>query len=364
MDRMRFIIVGSGWRSLYFVRIVKALPERFELCAMLCRTQEKAAKMAAEYGIHTTTSIDECVSLNPDFVVVVVTKTMGHEVAMQWMDLGFCVLLETPAGLDLQALNETWKRHEKGQKIVICEQYNQYPQLHALIQVANSGLLGNRHCLNISIAHEYHGASIMRELLDVPTNEQFTLTAKTYEFPTTQTLTRYDDFKDGRIANKKRTIATFEFENGKVAVYDFDSEQYRSPIRKNTVKLQGTRGEIIDEKVYYLDAKNDGVVSEITISDRLVETPYDNPNLKLVREVMDVSFEGKSVYSPVFGPCGLAQDETAIATIMQGTYRYAKGQAGSPYPLEKALQDAYIMILMQKADQSGEKVKSERQIWN
>ncbi|MBP5756050.1 MAG: hypothetical protein J6W39_00540 [Spirochaetales bacterium] len=41
MDKTRFIIVGSGWRSLYYVRIAKALPDRFELCAMLCRTEER-----------------------------------------------------------------------------------------------------------------------------------------------------------------------------------------------------------------------------------------------------------------------------------------------------------------------------------
>ena len=40
MEKYRFIIVGSGWRSLYFVRIAKALEDKFELCAMLCRTEE------------------------------------------------------------------------------------------------------------------------------------------------------------------------------------------------------------------------------------------------------------------------------------------------------------------------------------
>ena len=35
MKKTSFAIVGSGWRSLYFVRIAKALPERFELRAML-----------------------------------------------------------------------------------------------------------------------------------------------------------------------------------------------------------------------------------------------------------------------------------------------------------------------------------------
>lgn len=44
MAKLRFIVVGSGWRSLFYWRIAQALPERFELCAMLCRTEEKAEK--------------------------------------------------------------------------------------------------------------------------------------------------------------------------------------------------------------------------------------------------------------------------------------------------------------------------------
>ena len=105
MGKTRFIIVGSGWRSLYYVRIAKALPEHFELCAMLCRTEEKASLMAIENGIHTTTSEEECISMKPDVVVVVVNKASIAEVAIHWLNLGFCVLSETPAALDIATLS-------------------------------------------------------------------------------------------------------------------------------------------------------------------------------------------------------------------------------------------------------------------
>ena len=48
-----------------------------------------------------------------------------------------------------------------------------------------------------------------------------------------------------------------------MAWYDFDSEQYRSPIRKNTLKVQGVRGELIDDCVYYLDENNEGQTGRI-----------------------------------------------------------------------------------------------------
>lgn len=41
MGKYHFIIIGSGWRSLYYVRIAKAMPDILCLDAMYCRTQEK-----------------------------------------------------------------------------------------------------------------------------------------------------------------------------------------------------------------------------------------------------------------------------------------------------------------------------------
>ncbi|MBP5163790.1 MAG: Gfo/Idh/MocA family oxidoreductase, partial [Spirochaetales bacterium] len=114
MEKIRFIIVGSGWRSLYYVRIAKALPERFELCAMLCRTDEKAKKMSLENDIYATTSETECILMKPDVVVVVVNKPSISDVAMHWLDLGFCVLSETPAALEVENLEKLWERHFGG----------------------------------------------------------------------------------------------------------------------------------------------------------------------------------------------------------------------------------------------------------
>lgn len=361
MDKTRFIIVGSGWRSLYYVRIAKALPDRFQLCAMLCRTEEKAQKMAKENGIYTTTSEEECMAMKPDFVVVVVNKASIAEVSLHWLEAGFCVLSETPAALDVKTLERLWSFRDK---LVVNEQYRQYPIYSAMLKVADSGILGGKSCMNISLAHEYHGASLMRAFLDIKQSEQFSVSAKTYEFPTTETLTRHDLFLDGRVALKKRTVATFTFESGKVAFYDFDAEQYRSPIRKNTLRLQGVRGEIIDNTVHYLDDSNRGKTSDIVVSSRSVETEYENPNLCVVDEVTGIEFEGALVYDPPFGLCRLAQDETAMATMMEGTAIFAKGIGPSPYPLEDALQDAYTMILMQISLETGKEIKSEKQIWN
>jgi predicted dehydrogenase len=362
MGKYHFIIIGSGWRSLYYVRIAKAMPDILRLDAMYCRTQEKADKMAEEFSIHTTTSIEECVGYKPDFAVVAVNKTSICDVSIEWMDRGITVLSETPAALDMDSLKKLYRYHmsddKTDKKQVVAEQYREYPYNKARINLVNSGVLGDISCLNISIAHEYHGFSLIRAYLGIKPDENYTVSGKIYEFPTTQTLTRYDKFTDGRIAPKKRCVAVFEFESGKVAWYDFDSEQYRSPIRKNMIKVQGVRGELINNELYYLDENNLGRKETIVTDINKVMTGNGNPNLAQVNEIKKIAFGDKILYEPVWGLRGLSEDETAIATLMCKTAEYSRGQALPPYSLENALADAYAAILLDEAVRTSNKVSS------
>lgn len=362
MGKYHFIIIGSGWRSLYYVRIAKAMPDILRLDAMYCRTQEKADKMAEEFGIHTTTSIEECVGYKPDFAVVAVNKTSICDVSIEWMDRGITVLSETPAALDMDSLKKLYRYHMPDDKTykkqVVAEQYREYPYNKARIKLVNSGVLGDISCLNISLAHEYHGFSLIRAYLGIKPDENYTVSGKIYEFSTTQTLTRYDKFTDGRTAPKKRCVAAFEFESGKVAWYDFDSEQYRSPIRKNMIKVQGVRGELINNELYYLDENNVGRKETIVTDINKVMTGNGNPNLAQVNEIKKIAFGDKILYEPVWGLRGLSEDETAIATLMCKTAEYSRGQALPPYSLENALADAYAAILLDEAVRTSNKVSS------
>ena len=167
----------------------------------------------------------------------------------------------------------------------------------------------------------------------------------THAFPTTETRTRYEEFRDGRVAEKKRRMSLFEFENGKVALYDFDSEQYRSPIRRNTLKIQGVRGEVIDGRVYYLDGDNAGREGELR------------------RESGKISFGDRVLLQVPYSDRGLSDDEIAIATLMRETGDYAGGLAPSPYPLQEALQDAYMALKMQEAEDAKASVTSGKESW-
>ena len=166
MAKLRFIVVGSGWRSLFYWRIAQALPERFELCAMLCRTEEKAEKMHREYGVPVSTSAEQCAALHPDLVVVAVNKASIAAVSTEWLARGFAVLCETPAALEEDALRALWQLHQQGAKLQVAEQYWLYPTLAKRLAAVRSGALGTPQFARLSVAHGYHAVSLARLFLN------------------------------------------------------------------------------------------------------------------------------------------------------------------------------------------------------
>lgn len=344
------MIIGSGWRAMYYVRIAKALPEKFELCGMFCRTAEKAERIASENNIHTTTSVEECMSYQPDFVVVAVNKTSIYMVTKEWLEKGFTVLCETPPSLKLEELQDLWEMHERGSKLQVAEQYSLYPTYEATLDVLNKKILGVPYNVTISAIHDYHAASIIRKILQTGF-ENVTIYGKKHIFPVTETLTRYEKLFDGRVADKERVRLTFEFENGKVAFYDFSSIQYRSTIRCTYMNVQGSRGEMVNETFRYLDNENVPHMANLKIN------KYESGQIESIK------FEEEGIYQCPYCDCGLSEDETAIADLMSGMEEYNRTKT-EVYPLADALQDAYITIIMQQAlANPNQDITSNTQKW-
>ena len=319
---IRFAVIGSGWRSLFYVRIARALPDMFELTALLFRGQEKADRIQKEYGIHTTTSEDEVIVSKPDFVVSAVNKSSMSDVVRYWAAKGIPVLSETPAGLDIDTLKAIRQDVENGARIQVAEQYFLYPSIKAVIDECKSGTIGEPVSLTISAMHDYHAASVIRRMLDTGL-EDVTVTGKTFSMKVTDTRTRYEVLTEGRVVEKEEKHLIMEYADGKTAFYDFMSDQYRSPIRNRYINLRGTRGEIINDTVYYLDKDNLATCKKLDI-----KNPY--------------------------GYAGLSEDEAAITGILLGMKEYVdKGK--EVYPMNEALYDAYMGILMCEAGKPGYK---------
>ena len=352
-EMIRFGIIGSGWRAKYYIRIAKKISERFEVAAVVCRRPEKAEQITREFGVPAVLSPQECMDRKPDFVVVAVDKPHVAQVAAEWLGYGFAVLAETPAATDRETLENLKELERQHAKLVFAEQYRFVPENAAVLKLIDSGLIGTPQSLYLSLAHEYHAASLMRAFLQQSVRSSFTVRAKEWIFPTAETLSRYERFIDGRTADKKRTAALFDYADGTFCLYDFDAEQYRSLIRGTHMRITGSRGEICGNTVRWLDENNTPHCEILKTETRIVKTGDPNPNFESIEEAVSVSLGQKQLYEPEFGLCGLSRDDAAIAHMLGMMKDYAEGRGNPPYPLKEAIADAYTAILLREAAAEG-----------
>ena len=217
MKPIRYAVIGSGWRAEFYARIAQKLPDQFNLCMLLCRTEEKAARLRQELAVPTSTREEDVISSRPDFLVSAVSKVNMTDTVIYWMKKGFPVLSETPAGLDFSRLEELWALTQKsGCRMQVAEQYWLYPSWDAKIRLLQSGILGDPVSVHLSAMHDYHAASMIRHLLGTGL-EEVQLTGKTFSLPVTDTRTRYAVLTDGAISQKDERHVILEYESRKTA---------------------------------------------------------------------------------------------------------------------------------------------------
>lgn len=334
-----------------FGRVATTYPKLFRALS-LCRSDEKAALMTAHTGVKATTSIDECRTFHPDFVVVAVDRSHVFEVTEEWVNRGYPVLTETPIADDMQKLQKIWRMVMQGAKITCCEQYHRYPILHAGLKALKEGLIGEPSSMYISLVHDYHAASLIWSSLGIRPGATYTLLGKRQTNTVTETDSRYGAIRDGRETESERDMVLISFENGKEAVYDFNPIQYRSYIRSRHMIIRGTRGEWSDTIVSYLDEANEPhrryLLPEIDERYRMLDT----------QALRDKRRNWLFELAP-----DTVQDEYAIASILLDMGQYISG-GPAPYSVQQALDDALFWIMKERAVQEpGSEIHVGRRPW-
>lgn len=333
---LSYLIVGSGYRAEYFARIAVKHPDLFR-AKFLCRSAEKAALVTAHTGVAATTELDAALAFRPDFVVVAVDWGHVGDVTEEWALRGFPVVAETPVGSTEEKLKRLWAlQEEKGAKIVCSEQYHRHPVLAEGFAQVRAGVIGEPISAYLSLAHDYHGMSLIRRML-LTEGEDYTLRAERRTADVVATDSRYGAIRDGSLAAEERTIAHIAFDSGKTAVYDFAPLQYRTFIRSRHLSVRGERGEWSDRIILYADGNGQPrrtfLMPEIPEKYRRL----DNQALRDIRK----TFTGELFLDT-------EEDEYAIATLLLDMEDYIGG-GPSPYPLREALDDAWFCLMLSEA---------------
>jgi hypothetical protein len=353
--RIDFAIIGSGWRSEFFLRIARELPDRFRVVGLVTRSDATGRAIHSGWGIPTFPTIDQLVEhTTPKFAVVSVPRQVAPEAITRLAGHGIPVLTETPPGSDVEATLPLHRLVADGAIIQVAEQYHLSPLLSAQLAIARSGKLGQVSQVMVAQCHDYHGVSIIRRALGVGFADA-RITASVFRSPLVVGPGRSGDPDHETVVEANQVTARFEF-GDQLGVYDFASEQYFSWIRANRLLIRGDRGEINDLEVRYLQDFRTPMFQTI----RRVDTG-EGGNLE-GRFLRGLIAGDEWVYHNPFIPGRLSDDELAIAECLARMSAHVDG--GPPfYSLAEASQDHYLQLLMQQAVTTGEVVTSTPQPW-
>ena len=348
---IRFAIVGTGWRSHFFLRIASACPDRFEVTALVSRTPEKKEEFHKRYGVTLVPSLDDAIATNPLFILTSLPMAVNPAMLHQLADRNMPVLSERAPGKTLEHLTELSARVNKGAKIQITEQYFLQPHHAARIAFAHCGKLGRVSQAQIAADG---GLGLLRKYLAV-SFENPTITATSFRSQLMKFNKRLEPSAGANLVGSGQTIAWLDF-GDRFGVFDFDYEQYGSLIRNQRVLVRGERGELIDHHASYLRDDLIHIEVDFTRHRAGLDGNLEGNYLK------GYQADGEWVYRNPMAPAALSDEEIAIGDCLLRMANYLGG--GPPlYSLEDACQDWYLNLLIRQAQESGQPVTAETQAW-
>jgi len=355
MKAIEYAIVGGGWRAEFYLRIARALPERFTIVGMVVRDAGKGQAMEKAWGLPTYRTVDELMRAHkPLFVVTSVSWDANPPLLQELAARGIPALSETPPAPDVARMAQLCGLAKQGARIQVAEQYIYQPHHAARLAFAKSGLLGTVSQAQVSACHGYHGTSLIRHFLGIG-YENVRITARSFRSPLVAGPDRKGPPTEERITSSSQTIAWLDF-GDRLGVFDFTGDQYFSWVRGQRLLVRGERGEINNHEASYLA----DYATPMEVAFRRMEAGA-NGNLEGLYLKGIVAGE-RWVYRNPFAPGRLTDDEIAIATSLAGMAAYVEG-GPEVYPLAEACQDHYLNLLIAQAAESGGVVESSTQCW-
>ena len=356
MSRIRFGLVGAGWRAEFYLRIAAAAPEFFEMPAVVVRNPEKAKAFAEQWQSPVFATTDEMLAGGDlHFVVTSVPWAPNPGIVKELVRRGVPVLSETPPAPDLEGLVDLWNFVQASDgRVSVAEQYFLQPRFAAIRQVIDAGLIGAVSQAQISAAHGYHGMSLMRKILGIGC-EDATICARSFSAPLVQGPGRAGPPEAERIEASTQTFFWLDFE-GRLGLMDFSGDQYFNWVRNNRVLIRGERGEIVDDSVAFLKDFRTPLYFDLVRHEAGQAGNLEGNYLK------GIQLGENMVYTNPLAPAPLSDDEIAIGDLLLRMAEYVEG-GETPYPFAEACQDHYLSLVCEQALRTGEEVKTETQPW-
>lgn len=372
---VRFAVVGTGWRTRFFLRLAAMAPDLLEPVAIVGRTPQRAREAleqarvaAAPFAAHLhdrlpAAGLDHALSLRPDFVIAAVPWETSPEVIRDVVAAGVPVLAETPPAPDREGLRALWSDVGASGLVQVAEQYTRMPGHAARIEVVRRGVIGAPRQVQVSSTHLYHAVSLMRTMLGSGDTAAVTgarVTARQATAPMVDPLT-----PDGWVGGgaglpapepRTTTIATLDFGEGRLGLYDFVDNQWWNPYLHRRIVIRGSLGEIADDSV--LRMTPDGPMGS------RLEHRRTGVDLNLEGNALwHTSFDGEVVYRNAWHDARMSEDDLAVAQLLADMGAWTRGEGPEPYPLAQGLWDHALSLAIVDSARTGEDVIVGAEPW-
>lgn len=354
-DPVRFAVIGSGWRSEFHLRMAQAAPDRLQVVGVVTQTDAEAARITARWGVRAVRTVGEVLALGPEFVVAAVSWPAMPGVVRELVAAGAKVLAETPPAPDLDGLRALWNDVGASGLVQVGEQYTLMPGHASRLAVVRDGVVGTPSSVEIASTHLYHAVALIRAFLDVDMDETV-VSARSFVAPLVDPLTFDGWAVDPQPGPRTTTIATLDFGDGRMGLYDFVENQWWNPLRARRIVIRGSLGEVVDDAVTRLTA--DGPVTSPIMYRR---TGVDM-NLE-GNEVVNASFDGRVVYRNPWVGSRLSEDDIAVAAHLAAVGRWARDDGPAPYPLAQGCQDHALGLAIEESARTGADVRVAKEVW-
>jgi predicted dehydrogenase len=356
MTPTTFGIIGTGWRSEFFLRLARAAPDRLRATGVVSRSAERGADVTARWGPPAFESVAALLRAGaPDFVIPCVPWAAMPDATRELVGLGARVLAETPPAPDLPGLRALWADVGDSGLVQVAEQYLLMPGHAARLALVEEGVIGEPTSVQVSSTHLYHAVSMIRGLLGVGF-EPAVVSARAFTAPLADPLSPDGWSGDGTPKDAATTLATLDF-GGRMGLYDFTDNQWWNPLRARRIAIRGSNGEIVDDRVVRLADPTSPVESQLVRRQTGIDLNLEGVDLD------HISFDGRVIYRNPFKGTRLSEDDIAVAALLEQTGAWARGEGPEPYPLAQGLQDHLISLAIEESVATGRDVTTTTEAW-
>ncbi len=351
-----FAVIGSGRRSLFFLRLAALAPDRLRATGVVTRTEARGQEVTDSWAVPTHRSVGDLLTADrPDFVIASVPWPQMPGAVRDLVAAGVQVLAETPPAPDSDGLRALWSDVGPSGRVQVAEQYLLMPGHASRLALVRDGVIGEPTSVQVSSTHGYHAVSLIRGLLGVDMDE-VVVAARDFTAPLVDPRSP-SGWDTGAVPGlRTTTLATLDF-GGRSGLYDFTENQWWNPLRERRIVVRGSIGEIVDDRVTRMVDPVSPVTSLLSYRRRGVDMDLEGVDLDFV------SFDGRVVYRNAWAGSRMSDDDVAVAQILADTGAWARGEAPGPYPLAQGCQDHAIGLAIAESARTGTDVPVTKQAW-